>query len=62
MNPAEIEQATAASLEHVDLETLRVTTSPVFWEIIEHSRAEMAAMGGITTEEIRERLGLKPKG
>jgi prevent-host-death family protein len=54
--------AALLSLEHIDLESLRVSTSPVFWEIIEQSRAEMAAKGGITTEEMRERLGLKPKG
>jgi prevent-host-death family protein len=48
--------AALLSLEDVDLESLRVSLSPVFWEIIEQSRARMAKEGGISGDEMRRRL------
>jgi prevent-host-death family protein len=46
----------------VDLETLTVSTSPEFLQLIEESRARWRSEGGISTEEARRQLGLpKPR-
>ena len=47
------------SLENVDLESLSLSTNPQFMEIIEQSRARLAAAGGISSDEMRRRLGLE---
>lgn len=44
-----------------DWESIAVATNPKFMEIIERSRASLAAGRGISTAEMRRRLGLKPK-
>ena len=40
------------------LETISLSTNPRFIEIIEKSRASLARDGGISSEEMRRRLGL----
>lgn len=53
--------AALLSLEDVDEESLSLSTNPQFMEIIEQSRARLAAEGGISSEEMRRRLGLRGK-
>ncbi len=50
--------AALLSIDDVDLESLLVSKSSVFWEIIQQSRAQMATEGGISPNEMRRRLGL----
>lgn len=45
-----------------DLENLVVTTHPIFKAILERSEARYRAEGGLTTEEVRERLAAKRRG
>ncbi len=42
-----------------DLETISLSTNPKFLEIIERSRARQASEGGISSREMRRRLGVK---
>ena len=51
--------AALLSLENVDLESLNLSTNPQFIQIIEQSRARLAAEGGISSDEMRRRLGLE---
>ncbi len=44
---------------NADLETVTLSTSPSFLAVIERSRARQNAEGGISSEEMRRRLGLK---
>ena len=44
-----------------DWESVAVGTNPKFIEIVERSRASLAAGKGVSTAEVRRRLGLKPK-
>lgn len=44
-----------------DLENLVVTTHPTFQAILERSEARYKAEGGLTTEEVRERLVARRK-
>lgn len=46
------------TLENVDLETLALSSNPKFIELIERSRARRRAEGGISSTEMRRRLGL----
>ncbi len=46
---------------NADLETVALSTHPRFLAVIERSRARQKAEGGISTEEMRRRLGLKRK-
>jgi len=48
-------------VEGSDLETVSLSMNPKFLAIIERSRIRQAVEGGISSEEMRERLGLKPK-
>ncbi len=41
-----------------DLEMISLSTNPRFIELIEESRRSLAREGGITSEEMRRRLGL----
>jgi hypothetical protein len=41
-----------------DIETVTLATSPRFWAIIEESRQRDEHEQGISTEEMRKRLGL----
>jgi PHD/YefM family antitoxin component YafN of YafNO toxin-antitoxin module len=53
--------AALLSLENVDQESLSLSTNPQFMEIIEESRARLATEGGISSDEMRRRLGLPGK-
>jgi antitoxin (DNA-binding transcriptional repressor) of toxin-antitoxin stability system len=46
-------------IESADMETISLSTNPKFLAIIERSRARQKAEGGITSAEMRRRLGLK---
>jgi prevent-host-death family protein len=49
-------------IENADLETITLSTNPQFLGIIERSRARQKAEGGISSEEMRRRLGLSGEG
>lgn len=48
-------------VEGSDLETVSLSMNPKFLAIIERSRIRQAVEGGISSEEMRERLGLPLK-
>ncbi|MGK7903332.1 MAG: type II toxin-antitoxin system Phd/YefM family antitoxin [Hormoscilla sp.] len=50
--------AALVNLENVDLETISLSSNPKFIDLIERSRARRRAEGGISSEEMRRRLGL----
>ena len=50
--------AALVAIENADLETVSLSTNPKFLAIIERARASWRAKGGISTEEMRRRLGL----
>ncbi|MDJ0621267.1 MAG: type II toxin-antitoxin system prevent-host-death family antitoxin [Calothrix sp. MO_192.B10] len=50
--------AALMTLENVDLETISLSSNPKFIELIERSRARRRAEGGISSKEMRRRLGL----
>jgi len=52
-------QAVAAlvPLENTDLETAALSTNRKFLELVERSRARVKAEGGISSEEMRRRMG-----
>jgi prevent-host-death family protein len=54
--------AALLSLENVDEESLSLSANPQFLEIIEQSRARLAAEGGISSDEMRRRFGLERHG
>ncbi len=45
-------------LENVDMETISLSTNPKFIELIERSRSRRRSEGGISSVEMRRRLGL----
>lgn len=47
-------------VEHVDLESLALSTNPDFLDMLEKSRARAKAEGCITSAQFREELGLPP--
>jgi prevent-host-death family protein len=47
-------------LEDEDWESIRVATNPKFIELIRQSRQSLRTEGGISSDEVRKRLGLKP--
>jgi len=47
--------------ENTDLENLIVSNDPAFRELIERSRARYPPGSGLSTEEVRRRLGLSKK-
>lgn len=51
--------AVLVSIENADLETVTLSTHPQFLALIERSRARQKAEGGISSAEVRRRLGLK---
>lgn len=53
--------AALVPIENMDLETLAVSTSPRFVEVIERSRRRAATEGEVSAIEIRRRLGLAAK-
>jgi PHD/YefM family antitoxin component YafN of YafNO toxin-antitoxin module len=50
--------AALITLDNVDMETLFLSTNPKFIELIEHSRAQQRSNDGISSVEMRHRLGL----
>jgi antitoxin (DNA-binding transcriptional repressor) of toxin-antitoxin stability system len=44
-------------LENADIETVTLSTHPQFLELIERSRTRQKTEGGISSEEMRRRLG-----
>jgi antitoxin (DNA-binding transcriptional repressor) of toxin-antitoxin stability system len=51
--------AALVPIENADLETVTLSTHPQFLALIERSRARQKAEGGISSTEVRRRLGLK---
>lgn len=47
-------------IENADVETVTLSTHPQFLSLIERSRARQNAEGGISSDEMRRRLGLEP--
>ena len=45
-------------LENTDLETASLSSNPRFLKLIERSRSRMSQEGGISSAEVRRRLGL----
>ena len=50
--------AALITLENVDLETIALSSNPKFIELIERSRSRRRAEGGISSAEMRRKLGL----
>ena len=48
-------------LTNADLETISLSTNPKFLALIERSRRRYKTEGGISSQEMRRRLGLKEK-
>ena len=51
--------AALVSIENADLETITLSTHPQFIALIERSRARQRAEGGISSAEMRRRLGIQ---
>jgi len=51
--------AALVAIENADLETVALSNHPRFLALIERSRARQKSEGGISSEEMRRRLGLK---
>ena len=49
--------AALVPIENADVETVTLSTHPQFLALIERSRARQKTEGGISSEEIRRRLG-----
>ncbi|MBI3800295.1 MAG: type II toxin-antitoxin system prevent-host-death family antitoxin [Deltaproteobacteria bacterium] len=54
--------AALVSIENADLETVSLSTNREFLKLIERSRARQRAEGGISSDEMRRRLGVKKAG
>lgn len=54
--------AALVAIENADLETISLSTNQKFLRLIERSRARQRAEGGISSEEMRRRLGVKKTG
>ena len=50
--------AVVVSVENADLETITLSESPQFLALIERSRERQKRDGGLSTGEMRQRLGL----
>jgi antitoxin (DNA-binding transcriptional repressor) of toxin-antitoxin stability system len=53
--------AALVSIENADLETVTLSTHPKFLALIERSRARQKSEGGISSTEMRRRLGIELK-
>jgi prevent-host-death family protein len=51
--------AALISIQESDWESLSLSTNPQFIQLIEHSRARQSAEGGVSSKEMRQRLGVK---
>ena len=50
--------AALVAIENADLETISLSTNPAFLALIERSRARQSTEGGLSSVEMRQRLGL----
>jgi antitoxin (DNA-binding transcriptional repressor) of toxin-antitoxin stability system len=50
--------AALVPIENADLETVELSTDPLFLALIERSRGRQKAQGSISSTEMRRRLGL----
>ena len=50
--------AALVSLENVDMETISLSSNPKFIELIEISRSRRRSEGGISSTDMRRKLGL----
>jgi prevent-host-death family protein len=50
--------AALVTLENADMETISLSTNPKFIELIERSRAQRRSASGVSSAEMRHRLGL----
>ncbi len=50
--------AALVTLENVDIETISLSSNPKFLELIERSRSQRRSEGGVSSTEMRHRLGL----
>jgi len=50
--------AALVSLDNMDLETVSLSINPKFLELIERSRSRHREQGGISSDEMRRKLGL----
>lgn len=50
--------AALVSVENADMETVSLSTNPRFIQLIERSRASHVAQGGISSADMRHRLGI----
>jgi prevent-host-death family protein len=46
------------AIENADLETMSLSTNPQFLALIQRSRVRQESEGGISSDEMRHRLGL----
>lgn len=53
--------AALVPIENADLETVTLSTNLQFLALIERSRARQKSEGGISSEDMRRRLGLKKR-
>jgi prevent-host-death family protein len=53
--------AVLVAIENADLETVALSNNKQFIELIERSRARVHAEGAISGEEMRRRLGMRPR-
>ena len=53
--------AALVAIHNADLETVKLSTNPGFLALVERSRARQRAEGGISSSELRRRLGLKSR-
>ena len=51
--------AALVAIENADLETVSLSTNPQFLALIERSRVRHKAEGGISSKEMRRRLGVR---
>jgi len=51
--------AAIVSVENADIETTSLSTDPQFISLIERSRVRQEQEGGMSSEEVRVKLGLK---
>lgn len=50
--------AALVALDNVDMETISLSTNPKFIELIERSRSRRRSEGGISSKDMRRKLGL----
>ena len=52
--------AALVAIQNADMETVVLSNNPHFLALIQRSRSRQKSEGGISTEELRRRLNLKP--